>query len=133
VCQIVPHISQSELFDLIEAVRMGRDGSARDLRIRLGLSARDIASLCPVSPSALSRWETGERRPTGLPAVNWVRLLRRLGEADRLARATPLADSPFPDPNQIVRKAPGGNQGPSLTQPNGSKRGLKGEVVDSKA
>ena len=77
--------SEADLFDLAEAVRISRDGSAKALRHDLGLAAIAVGAPCGVTASAVTRWENGLRRPTGRAAVEWVRLLRRLADTERLA------------------------------------------------
>ena len=78
--------STTDILDLAEAVRLARTGEARDIRTRCGLHASAIGAACGVSASAITRWENGERRPTGIPAIAWVRLLRELAKADRRSR-----------------------------------------------
>lgn len=71
--------------DLAEAVRLSRTGEARQVREAAGLGVSDVARACGVSPSAVSRWETGARTPKGAAAVAWARLTRSLrAEGDQL-------------------------------------------------
>ena len=75
-----------DILDLAEAVRLARTGEARAIRKRCGVNASAIGAACGVSASAVTRWESGDRRPTGTPAIAWVRLLRELAKADRRSR-----------------------------------------------
>jgi transcriptional regulator with XRE-family HTH domain len=72
--------TEAELFDLADAVRSGKDGSAKTLRKDLGLAANAIGEACDVAGTTITRWENGARRPTGRSAVVWIRLMRRLAE-----------------------------------------------------
>lgn len=53
-------------------------GTARDLRLRHGLSLRDVADFVEVSPSAVLRWEQRDRVPRTRVAVAYGRLLAEL-------------------------------------------------------
>lgn len=53
-------------------------GTARELRKRSGLSLADVADVVEVSPSAVLRWERGERAPRTRAAVLYGRLLAEL-------------------------------------------------------
>ncbi|MGZ5212351.1 MAG: helix-turn-helix domain-containing protein [Actinomycetota bacterium] len=68
--------------DTIEELRWARrlaeSGSARVLRQGAGLSLMEVAREIDVTPSAISRWERGLRRPHGEPALRWAALLRGL-------------------------------------------------------
>lgn len=52
-----------------------RSGKAHSLREGANLSLMDIAVPLGVSPSTVLRWETGKRRPRGVPALSYARLL----------------------------------------------------------
>ncbi|MGH3121084.1 MAG: helix-turn-helix domain-containing protein [Streptosporangiaceae bacterium] len=54
------------------------DGSARLARERAHLTQREVAGVCGVSARAISLWETGQRTPTGPPALEYGKLLRQL-------------------------------------------------------
>jgi len=75
-----------DILDMAEAVRLARTGEARAIRQRCGVNASAVGAACGVSASAITRWESGDRRPTGMPAIAWVRLLRELDKADRRSR-----------------------------------------------
>jgi transcriptional regulator with XRE-family HTH domain len=93
-------LSDAEICDLAEAVRISRDGSAKALRLALGIAAAAIGMPCGVTPSAISRWENGLRRPRGEAAVAWVRLLRRLedqeGPSSVMNNTADAADNAMP-------------------------------------
>jgi DNA-binding XRE family transcriptional regulator len=59
-------------------------GSARRTRITAKLTQAEVASTCRVSPKTVQLWETGQRTPSGGPALEYARLLRDL---DRLREA----------------------------------------------
>jgi DNA-binding transcriptional regulator YiaG len=61
-----------------EARQFIASGEARSIREALGLSLFDVAPSIPADPSAIGRWERGERTPRGAVAVKYARLLRRL-------------------------------------------------------
>lgn len=53
-------------------------GEARQTREALNLSLVDVASRIPADPSAIGRWERGERTPRGPAAIKYAELLIRL-------------------------------------------------------
>lgn len=61
-----------------EARRFIASGEARRLREALNLSLFDVAPSVTADPSAIGRWERGERTPRGPVAVKYMRLLKRL-------------------------------------------------------
>jgi DNA-binding transcriptional regulator YiaG len=71
-----------QVLDLARARRLARTGDARRIRQGAGLSLADVAGVVGVDVSTLSRWETGDRRPMGRPAVAYARLLEKLSEAN---------------------------------------------------
>jgi len=60
---------------LAELRRLCVSGEARRIREASGLSQPEVAGVVGVVPSAISRWERGERRPSGRPALAYARLL----------------------------------------------------------
>lgn len=66
----------ADITALVESREQGRDGSAREIRLRAGKSMVQVAALVGVSESAVSRWENGQRQPQGEAAVKWAGLLR---------------------------------------------------------
>lgn len=73
-------MTQDELQLLIEARAAVNSGRAARIRELAGLSQAEIAELVGVTPAAISRWEAGERRPTGDRAIAYGRALRRIAE-----------------------------------------------------
>jgi DNA-binding transcriptional regulator YiaG len=67
------------------AKKAAKDGTARQIRLASGLPQSVIASVCHVTPQAVTRWERGDRSPTGPAAIRYGRLLRRLGLRDNAA------------------------------------------------
>ena len=61
-----------------EARQFIASGEARRQREALNLSLFDIAASVAADPSAIGRWERGERTPRGPSAIRYVRLLARL-------------------------------------------------------
>lgn len=64
---------------LAVARQAATDGRGREVRLAAGLSQAEVGGVCGVTAQAVTRWETGERRPCGEPAIRYARLLRRLG------------------------------------------------------
>jgi len=79
-------MTERELELLIEVRAAVQGGRAARVRELAGLSQAEVAALVGVTPAAISRWEAGERRPTGPRAVAYGRVLRRI--------ATGLAGAP---------------------------------------
>lgn len=78
-----------DLDDLLRARELARSGEARRLRLAAPLSLGEMARAVGVSVATVSRWEAGERQPTGEGAVRWARRLARLAELE--AARTPAA------------------------------------------
>ena len=70
----------SNLNLLIEARAAAGNGRAARIRELAGLSQAEVADLIGVTPAAISRWEAGERRPTGERAVAYGRVLRQIAQ-----------------------------------------------------
>lgn len=68
---------------LLRARRLSADGTGRRLRRLAGLSLAEVGAAVDASPSAVARWETGQRRPHGARGIAYGRLLTDL--ADELA------------------------------------------------
>ncbi len=62
--------------------------SVKEIRTRLGLTQPELAKLTAYSPSAIARYEIGNRRPSR-------RFLRRLAEAERVISQTGHPDNLF--------------------------------------
>ena len=61
--------------------RAARSCQARTIRENAGISASEVARELHVRPSSVSRWERGERRPSGDVSVQWARILLELEAA----------------------------------------------------
>jgi DNA-binding transcriptional regulator YiaG len=73
-------MNSKEAVELTEVRRLLSSGEARRTRTASGLSLSEVAGVVGVSTAAISRWETGDRRPTGRAALAYGRLLARLEE-----------------------------------------------------
>jgi DNA-binding transcriptional regulator YiaG len=58
-----------------------QSGEARAIRERARLALSDIGQSIGADPSAVGRWERGERLPRGDVALRYARLLERLSKA----------------------------------------------------
>jgi transcriptional regulator with XRE-family HTH domain len=67
-----------ELLLVAQARHLCASGKALELRLSAGLSIREVAEAIGVSPTAVWRWERGERAPRGAAAAAWAQLLRDL-------------------------------------------------------
>lgn len=72
---------------LIDARRDARSGSAREIRIRARRSTTWVAREVGVNQSTISRWETGQRQPTGEAAEKWADLLKVWREQEATSAA----------------------------------------------
>ena len=66
---------------LVEGRAAAQSGRGREVRKRGGLTVAEMAGLCEVSPAAVCRWETGDRRPTGPRAIRYALAVRLLAGA----------------------------------------------------
>ncbi len=66
--------------DLAEVRLLVLSGDAKAIRERARVSQSDIARELGVWPATVSRWEAGDRVPTGRAAAAYLRVLRRLLE-----------------------------------------------------
>jgi DNA-binding transcriptional regulator YiaG len=73
---MTPH----ELSLLIEGRALARTGRGKEIRERAGLSRSELARLIGVTQPAVSRWESGERTPTGGCAVAYAKALRKVAQ-----------------------------------------------------
>jgi transcriptional regulator with XRE-family HTH domain len=81
-----------DLVRLAEVRRAARSGAARRLRELAGVSQGELAAALGVTPSAISYYEAGKRRPSAVIAERWATAL--------LGWASALADSD----NEAVRE-----------------------------
>ena len=68
----------SDLILLTEMRESCRTGTARQARQQAELTLREVAEACGVTARAVALWETGQRTPTGPPALEYGKLLRQL-------------------------------------------------------
>jgi transcriptional regulator with XRE-family HTH domain len=54
---------------------LAASGEARRLRLGARLSQGEVAAACGTSPSAVSRWESGERVPRGRAAEKYAAII----------------------------------------------------------
>jgi transcriptional regulator with XRE-family HTH domain len=73
-------MSPQELSLLIEGRAAVTSGRGTRIRETAGLSQSELARLVGVTPAAISRWEAGERTPSGESAVSYAKALRRLAQ-----------------------------------------------------
>ena len=71
-------VTGKQVLELTEVRRLARNGDARRIRQASGLSLSEIGTAVGVSPAAVHKWECGQRRPSGRPAIAYARLLREL-------------------------------------------------------
>lgn len=64
--------------ELAEIRRLVASGEARRIREAAHIRGAELARHIKASQSAVSRWESGERLPTGEMAVRYLRVLRTL-------------------------------------------------------
>ena len=75
-----PEMATEQAIELVEMRRLARSGGARARRQQAGLSLAEVGRAVGASAAAVSRWENGQRRPTGGAALAYARLLRRIGD-----------------------------------------------------
>lgn len=67
------------IVQLANARKRVRDGkTAREIRIRAGVTEENMAQALGVTQSTISRWEGGSRQPRGDAAIRWAHLLTEL-------------------------------------------------------
>jgi transcriptional regulator with XRE-family HTH domain len=65
---------------LMEGRAAARTGRGKAIREAAGLNRSEVARLVGVTPSMISRWESGGRFPGGETAIAYAKVLRRLEE-----------------------------------------------------
>jgi DNA-binding transcriptional regulator YiaG len=70
-----------ELVKLTEARIVAASGEARKIRHASGLSCDQVGGAVGVSGVTIMRWELGQRKPSGPPAIRYYDLLGRLRKA----------------------------------------------------
>lgn len=82
-----------------------RDGSARTVRLRAGLSLADVERAAGASAGQAARWETGKNTPSFGSALKLARLY---GELERLVAAEAAADAVASQLDRsVIEVAPG--------------------------
>jgi len=71
-------MTTGELLRLSRVHTLIDTGAARLIREQSGLRLGDLADQLEVSPAALSRWETGHRRPRRVVALRYLDQLETL-------------------------------------------------------
>jgi DNA-binding transcriptional regulator YiaG len=66
--------------DLMDARDAARSGRGARIRRAASLSQGDLARACGVDVSTISRWESGERRPSGDAGRAYARVLRAVAK-----------------------------------------------------
>lgn len=72
-----------DLVRLADVRRLAASGEAKRRREVADLSLSEVAQECEVDIATVWRWENGQRRPRGLPAMRYGRLLDRLQAVTR--------------------------------------------------
>jgi transcriptional regulator with XRE-family HTH domain len=67
-----------DLVRLAEVRQLAASGEAKRLREAADLSLSEVAQECEADIATVWRWEKGLRRPRGMPAMRYGRLLERL-------------------------------------------------------
>jgi DNA-binding transcriptional regulator YiaG len=75
-------VTAREVLELAATRRLLRSGEARRIRLDAGLSQTEIARSVGVTAGAVSRWETGSRRPVGEAAVRYAQVMLELEKVD---------------------------------------------------
>ena len=65
---------------IAKARQLAASGTGRMIRRSAGLSLAQVGDACGVNRSAVCRWESGNRRPSGTAAIAYTQLLTRLLE-----------------------------------------------------
>lgn len=63
---------------LTQVRQMIGSGEARRIRLEAGLSLKELGAGCGSDQSTVSRWESGDRRPRGVPALRYLELLEQI-------------------------------------------------------
>lgn len=73
-------MSTSTPAQLAHVRALADSGAARGIRVAARLSLTEMATQVGVSVSTIYRWEQGQRRPRGRPAIRYGALLDELME-----------------------------------------------------
>ena len=69
----------TDITALAEARQLPPPAVRKALRLASGLTLQEVASVIGVTRSAVQRWETGKRTPSGELRVQYAELLGELG------------------------------------------------------
>ena len=75
------------LMQIVATRQRARDGTARAIRQRAGVTLAEMARTVGVTESTMSRWESGQRNPRGEAALRWMEALAELERATTGAAA----------------------------------------------
>jgi DNA-binding transcriptional regulator YiaG len=79
-----PTMQMTELTVIALANKHIREGTARDIRRRAGVTqAQMAAEVGGVDESTISRWENGNRKPRGDAAERWLHALGKLAAIEQ--------------------------------------------------
>jgi DNA-binding transcriptional regulator YiaG len=70
-----------ETLELVRLRRLMKSGEAKRIREDAALSVRAASAGAGISAAGLWRWESGERVPTGGPALRYAGFLRRVARS----------------------------------------------------
>jgi DNA-binding transcriptional regulator YiaG len=84
--------SSRSVIQLMQARALIASGESLRIRKAAGLSLVSVASSVGVDPSAIGRWERGQRVPRGTGALKYAQLISRLRV--QLEASHPLVDEP---------------------------------------
>jgi DNA-binding transcriptional regulator YiaG len=69
------------LITITAARRIARDGTGRLVRKEAGASLAEVGRAVGVSKASICKWELGQREPTGMNAVMYLKVIRSLAPA----------------------------------------------------
>jgi DNA-binding XRE family transcriptional regulator len=72
------------LVRLTAARRIARDGTGRMVRETIGASQAEIGRAVGVSKATISKWERGQREPTGEHAIRYWTIITTLALTDEV-------------------------------------------------
>ena len=73
-------LTVEELLLLSEARSLAASGRGRQIREAAGVSQAELGAAIDTAVPTVSKWETGQRRPTGRAAIEYARLMRAIGK-----------------------------------------------------
>lgn len=73
-------LTTEELLLLSEARQLAVSGRGRQIRETAGVSQSELSAAISTTVAGISKWESGQRRPTGAAAIRYARLMRELAK-----------------------------------------------------